>query len=125
MKPDIVNRRDIEKIVHLFYEKVKVDDLIGFFFSDVVQVNWEQHLPIMCAFWENVLFYTGDYEGDPLTTHRGLYNKFKTTPEHFQRWLFLFFQSVDELYEGSNAQKMKDHATGISGVMQDKIKGSD
>ncbi len=123
MKTDLTGPANIEKVVALFYEKVKADDVIGFFFSDVIPVDWSRHLPLMCAFWENVLFYTGDYEGDPLTTHRNLYRLQPTTPEHFERWLQLFAQSVDELYAGVNAAKMKSHARGIAVVMQEKVSG--
>lgn len=121
MKKDIINRKDIEKIVDLFYTKVKKDDMLGHFFSEVIAINWEKHLPIMCAFWENVLFYTGDYEGDPLTTHRKIYQKHPTQPEHFERWLSLFEQSIDELFEGGNATKMKSHAKGIAAIMQKRV----
>ena len=32
MKKDILNRKDIEKLVNLFYEKVKQDKIITIFF---------------------------------------------------------------------------------------------
>lgn len=121
MKIDISGRSDIEKIVTLFYDKVKDDELLGFFFSEVFEIDWDKHLPLMCSFWESVLFYTGDYEGDPLTTHRNVSRKHPTSAAHFERWLVLFDQSVDELYKGANATKMKNHARGIAAVMQKKV----
>lgn len=123
MKPDILTRNDIEELVHVFYERVKTDDTIGFFFTEVVPVNWEEHSLQMCAFWENILFFTGDYEGDPLTTHRSISQKHPTTAVHFKRWMDIFTQTVDELFEGENATKMKSHAKGIAAVMQEKIEG--
>lgn len=121
MKRDIKDRDDINEVVNLFYEKVKTDDIIGFFFSEVVVVNWEKHLPKMCDFWENVLFYTGNYEGDPLMTHRNIHQKHSTSPHHFERWMQLFVESVDELYKGVNAEKMKTHAKGIAEVMMERL----
>lgn len=121
MKTDVLSRDDIEKIVGSFYDKVKSDEVIGFFFSRVVEIDWNRHLPLMCAFWENILFYTGEYEGDPLAAHLNISRKYPTSSEHFERWLQLFAQSVDELYQGENAEKMKRHARGISTVMQGKI----
>ena len=41
MKTDIRNRKDIEKLVNAFYEKVKTDEVIGYLFTDVAKVNWE------------------------------------------------------------------------------------
>ena len=66
MKNDITNRGDIEMLVNAFYDKVKTDDKIGLFFTDVIHVNWEQHLPRMYDFWDNVLFQTGSYIGNPM-----------------------------------------------------------
>jgi len=33
MKTDIRNRKDIEKLVNTFYDKVKVDAIIGYFLT--------------------------------------------------------------------------------------------
>ena len=50
MKPDVLSRSDIERIIQQFYDKIKVDEEIGFFFTEVVKINWERHIPNMCAF---------------------------------------------------------------------------
>ena len=52
MKTDIQSRADIELLINTFYDKVKNDDVIGYIFNNVVNVNWEHHLPIMYNFWE-------------------------------------------------------------------------
>ncbi|GAB3428741.1 group III truncated hemoglobin [Niabella aquatica] len=121
MKPDVSNREDIEMVVRSFYEKVKEDAAIGFFFTEVIPVDWKKHIPLMCAFWENVLFFSGNYEGNPITTHRGINQRFATKPEHFQKWLDLFNTSVDDLFAGVNADKMKQHAGSIASVMMQKM----
>lgn len=121
MKRDIANRNDIEEIVSLFYERMKKDEKINFFFTEVVVTDWEKHREQMCAFWENVLFYTGEYEGNPLVTHRNINEKHPTSAKHFKRWFHHFNQTVDELFEGKNTQRMKDHARKIASIMQQKI----
>ncbi len=121
IKQDIEHREDIERIVSLFYEKVRADEVIGFFFSDAMIVNWDKHLHQMCAFWENILFFTGDYEGNPLVTHRKLHEKHPTNPAHFKRWQSLFEEVIDAHYTGVYATKMKDHARSIATIMQSKI----
>lgn len=121
MKPDLTNNSDIEKVVRVFYEKVKNDKLIGHFFTGVINVNWDKHFEMMCSFWENVLFYTGDYEGDPLNVHRALHTKEATTNIHFEQWMKLFEETVNEFFEGANAEKMKTHAKSIATVMLSKI----
>src|SRR5690606_17043037 len=121
MKPDISSKEDIKKIMEVFYEKVLEDETIGFFFSQVVAINWEKHLPQMCAFWENVLFFTGEYEGNPIVTHRQIHQKHATQPAHFERWMQLFDQTVDAFFAGTNAEKMKQHSKAIATVMMQKL----
>ena len=121
MKKDISNKKDVEILVNSFYEKVKVDDQIGHFFTKVVHINWEKHLPVMYRFWENALFFTGVYEGKPLEIHEHLNQLSPMLVEHFKRWNELFTQTVDELFEGEKATLAKDRSISISTVMQMKI----
>lgn len=121
MKNDIKNRKDIELVVNSFYEKVKVDPVIGYFFKDVVKVDWDKHLPRMYDFWENVIFNTGNYEGNPMAQHQNLHQKSAMSKAHFDHWLALFTGTVDQLFEGEKAQQIKQRATSIATVMQLKI----
>lgn len=121
-KKDIADRSDIEKMVNLFYEKVKLDDLIGYIFNDIVKVDWNKHLPVMYDFWEGVIFFTGSYTGNPMITHRKLNLVVSLTPEHFKRWLALFQQTIDENFAGEKAELTRQRAISIATVMQLKLK---
>jgi hemoglobin len=121
MKKDIKNREDIMIIVDAFYDKVKTDNKIGYLFTDVAQVNWELHLPIMYDFWENILFYTGNFNGNPMLKHKELNQKSKMSQEHFQRWNLVFNQTVDDLYEGEKANEIKHRAVNISETLMHKV----
>lgn len=124
MKRDVCDRGDIEKIVSLFYKRVRSDKDIAFFFSHLASMDWERHLSLMSSFWENVLFYTGNYEGDPLITHKRIQQRTPTQPIHFETWLRLFFAAVDQVFEGDNAEKMKNHARAIAQVLQIRMKNN-
>lgn len=50
MKNDIKTRADIELLVDNFYIKVKSDKLIGHFLTEIVMINWKEHLSLMCDF---------------------------------------------------------------------------
>ena len=50
MKKDILNRSDIEKVVKLFYQKVREDNIIGPFFNEVIKINWVKHEKILTDF---------------------------------------------------------------------------
>lgn len=121
MKKDITGRADIEVAIRSFYDKVVADDTIGFIFNDVAKVNWEKHLPVMYDFWENVLFFTGKYNGDPMNVHKHLNNVTELNTNHFARWTRLFNQTIDELFEGENAERAKQRALSIATVMQLKL----
>jgi len=121
MKKDIESRSDIELLVKSFYEKVKTDPVIGSIFTDIARVDWEKHLPVMFDFWENTIFYTGSYSGNPMKSHQNLNKLFPLTKEHFSRWNQLFASTVDELFEGDKAVLAKQRAISISTVMQLKL----
>lgn len=121
MKKDIVSGKDIELLVNEFYNKVKTDETIGFIFTDIAHVNWEKHLPVMYDFFENMLFYTGTYTGNPMEIHKHLNGVFPLTEAHFRQWVNLFSNTVDELFEGTTANLAKQRVKSISTVMQIKI----
>ncbi len=118
---DISNRSDIETIVNTFYSKVRADDVLGFIFNDIAHVNWEKHLPVMCNFWEFTTLGTGNYAGNAMTPHFALNEKIKLTGAHFERWLKLFFETIDTLYSGKNAETMKKRAGNIASLMEHKL----
>ncbi|MBS1636730.1 MAG: group III truncated hemoglobin [Bacteroidetes bacterium] len=121
MKPDITTREDIARIVDAFYEKVKADALLGHIFTDIVKVDWSHHLPKMYGFWENVLFQTGSYRGQPFLPHLDINAKETLTPDHFGRWLKLFHATIDELYEGTKARELKFKSQNIKEVWNYKM----
>ncbi len=121
MKKDIENRADIEVLIDNFYSAVRADDVIGFIFNDIVKMNWEKHLPLMCDFWENALFYTGTYSGNPMTLHKHLHHIRPLDNKHFDQWVLLFKQCVDELFEGEKATLAKQRATSIASIMESNI----
>ncbi len=121
MKKDIETKADIKILIDSFYEKVKKDSTIAPIFTDIAKINWEKHLPVMYSFWENTLFYTGAYEGNPMELHKHLHGITPLTTEHFKLWVKLFSSTVDELFKGKNASLAKQRAYSIATVMQVKI----
>ena len=121
MKKDIENREDIRLLVDAFYQRVKEDDTIGFIFTDVVRMNWEKHLPVMYDFWDNALFYTGTYSGNPMNLHRHLHHIRPLDSKHFKRWVDLFVETIDEYFEGEKADLARQRARSIATVMEEQI----
>jgi len=121
MKKDIQSIADIRVLIDHFYVRVVPDPMIGSIFTDTFKVNWEKHLPIMYSFWENTLFYTGNYTGNPMMIHRRIHELVQLTPEKFDRWVTLFCSTVDELFEGEKAELAKQRAESIATIMKIKI----
>lgn len=125
MKKDIQNKEDIKLMVDQFYEAIQKDTLLGPIFNDVSKVDWKSHLPKMYLFWENAVFYTGGYNGNPLKVHQHIHDLFPLTSEHFYKWNEIFINTVNELFEGKNAELAKTRALHISMVLQEKLAGVD
>ena len=121
MKKDIENRTDIELLVNTFYTKVIADNKLGYIFNDAALVNWSTHFVIMYDFWENVILFTGSYEGNPVNLHKHLHHIQPLDKTHFNRWNKLFLDTVNELFEGSKADLAKERALSISGIISKKI----
>lgn len=121
MKKDIENMDDIKLLVNSFYEKIKQDDVLGHIFNDLMNVNWDKHLPKMYDFWDNIVFQTGNYKGRPFPPHMDVNEKETLTYKHFNRWLELFFVTVDELFEGVKANEIKFKASNIKEVWEHKM----
>ena len=121
MKYDIVCRTDIELLVNVFYEKVIADKQLNFIFEEMAKVNWATHLPAMYNFWENIILYTGSYEGNPLNLHKHLHHITPLEEAHFNTWNRLYISTVDELFEGPNATLAKLRAISISDIIKKNI----
>lgn len=121
MKKDIETKNDIELLVNSFYDKVKTNEILGYIFNDITQVNWEMHLPRMYAFWASMLLNENSFTGNPMIKHIDLSKQTNLGKKEFSEWLLLFNETVDELFEGEIANEAKIRAAHISKLMLYKI----
>ena len=118
---DIQSRADIEKLIVSFYEKVKLDNTIGFIFNEVVAMDWPHHIPVIVDFWETILLDNPVYKKNAMEVHYDLNKTVALKKEHFTSWLYLFTSTVDKLYEGKIATLAKTRAKSIADVMLFKM----
>ena len=126
MKKDIENRSDIDLLMERFYARAIKDEKIGYIFTDVAKLDLEHHLPVIADFWETLLFRTGDYARhgrNPLMVHGELNEKEPLKLEHFQRWLEIFTETVDQLFAGDTADFIKTRASAIANRMLEFVSG--
>ena len=122
LKGDITNRKDVNRLVKFFYQKVRKHAILGPFFNNII-ADWDAHFELLTDFWETQLFLKRKYHGNPVTAHQEV--DFKTnhsvTSEHFGLWLNLWFETIDELFEGDTAWVAKNRAQKMSTMLFLKI----
>ena len=91
---------DIKEMVDAFYDRIRQDSLVGPVFDTVVKVDWQKHLPRMYAFWTTVALHQAGYKGNPIEKHQDVARRVALEEAHFDRWLTLFEETVDERFEG-------------------------
>ena len=114
---DIISMDDIKKLVDTFYEKVRKDELIGPIFNERIQDRWPQHLEKMYTFWQTVLLGEHTYFGSPFPPHANL----PVSHNHFEKWMELFTQTLDELFSGEKAKDAKWRAGKMAEMFESKI----
>lgn len=117
IKADIQTLDDIKLLVDQFYGKVRHNELIGPIFNGVIKDQWHEHLDKMYRFWESLLLGNNTYNGRPFPPHAEL----PVNTEHFEQWKALFFETVDENFQGEVADMAKWRATKIAEVFLAKI----
>lgn len=116
MKQDIRSIDDIKLLVNTFYQQVQKDALLGPIFNAKIK-DWDKHLNIMYTFWETVLLDGYTYKGTPFNKHIDL----PVNKAHFDQWVALFSQTIDELFEGPAAENAKQRASQFAVIFWSKL----
>jgi hemoglobin len=120
---DLATRTDVEQLVIAFYRAAFVDPLIGPVFTEVAKLDLNHHLPIICDFWETVLFNAGLYRRNALQIHLVLHARHPLGVEHFERWLTLWSTALDARFTGPVTERAKLQATRIAGSILRRTQG--
>ncbi|MDZ4709583.1 MAG: group III truncated hemoglobin [Saprospiraceae bacterium] len=118
---DIQTREDIIVLVDQFYNKVRANPVIGPIFTEVAQLDFSAHLPIMYSFWGSQLLGEQSYTGNPMIPHLKLGKLTPMGEVQFGEWLRLFNETVDEFFTGTKAEEAKSRAGNIARLMLYKI----
>ena len=111
---DICTRDDIDKLMHLFYNRLLVNPVAGPVFD---HIDMEAHMPKVIDFWEGIAFGGGQYRGVPFDPHVPL----ELTSGHFVIWFETFCGCLDELFEGAVVAKLKERARSIAFLFCHKL----
>jgi hemoglobin len=116
-RQQILTLDDVKKLVDGFYAKVQLDNLLGPVFHDRIEDRWPQHLEKMYTFWQTTLLGQHTYSGRPFPPHATL----PVVHQHFERWVKLFTETIDELFTGEKADEAKWRAGKIAEMFEAKV----
>jgi len=114
---DITNLEDIQLMVNTFYSNVRKDELIGSIFNKKIGDRWTEHLEKMYRFWQTILLEEHTYSGSPFPPHKQL----PVEKKHFARWMEIFTETVDNLFEGPLAEEAKLRGRSMAEIFNHKI----
>lgn len=120
LRKEIENRKDVDFLVHRFYQQIRANESLGPIFNQVVE-DWDHHLIHLSDFWEMILLQSGPGRGkfNPVRVHRDVDSAidYQIDQEHFGIWLALWFQTVDRYFVGDQAAYAKDHARRMAHML--------
>jgi hemoglobin len=110
-KIDHVSEDGIRRLVDAFYARVRQDAELAPIFARAIPGDWGPHLDKMYAFWSSVMLTTGRYKGNPLAKHFAIPGM---QPALFERWLALFNETADELFDDDISAEFRAKAARIA-----------
>jgi len=117
MKTQIESITEVKKLVDIFYEKVRQDQVLSPIFNEIIKDQWPEHLAKMYRFWQTILLKELTYKGAPFIPHL----KLNLEAKHFKRWLKLFNETIDENFVGDVAEEARWRAAKMAKMFEMKI----
>jgi hemoglobin len=110
-----IDEAALKHLVDTFYDRVRGDRLIGPVFNDAI-ADWPEHLDKLHAFWSSVMLTSGRYKGQPLPAH--VRHGARIDGAAFERWLALWKQVSEELFDPAIAARFQEKAARIAESLQ-------
>ena len=112
-----ITKNNLRKMVISFYTVVLKDELVAPFFIEKLGPNltsktWGEHLDLLTDFWASIYLNDFNYQGNPFVPHMELEGLETQT---FHRWLKLFFETLDTIYEPYISDMIKNRSNLIAG----------
>ena len=117
MLEETITKPILRKLVISFYTQVLKDEIVGPIFIDKLGDDlsgpiWSPHLALITNFWASISMGDQDYKGSPFAPHIQLNGLSRAA---FERWLKLFYETLDEIFIPAIADKFKERSTIIAG----------
>lgn len=117
MKHDIQTLDDVKLMVNTFYERIRLNEILGPIFNKRIEDRWPQHLEKMYKFWQTILLSEKTYNGAPFPPHATL----PIEEKHFIIWVNVFAKTVDDLFVGEVAEEAKKRGSLMAAIFNSKL----
>ena len=116
MQDQTITRKNIRSMMDRFYSQILKDELVADFFIDklgdeMISDEWQRHLDLLTDFWMSTLLGDSAYKGQPVKPHLHMEGLQRAT---FERWIELFFETVDKYYTKETADIFKVRSQSIA-----------
>jgi hemoglobin len=101
MMSDIKDVESVRTLLDKFYARAGKDDLLKPIVASLRDSGFRSES--LCKYWQDAIL--GD--ATPERTDPPKHFQLMSSPQYFTRWLTLFFQTIDSLFFGPNAEKAK------------------
>ena len=114
MKTDIETPEHVNALVETFYDRVRKNAALGPLLAERIHDQWDDYTESITAWWQNVLFAGAapDYDAFILTDDVPLEH------DEFRLWLTLFRKTVNDMFEGKNANQAMGHAEHLAAAFE-------
>lgn len=122
---DIDSPEEIFEMVTRQYADIVQDDMLGPHFAPRSghQADWRALIGSITDYWNHALLYAPGYEIDAIERHRPAHERSSFTPELFDRWLQIFYDTIDGGWSGPNAEIAKKRGSGMAWAMANRLLG--
>ena len=86
----------IDGFIDCFYARVFKDPLLAPVFLTQAGIDPAVHIPHIKAYWRKMLLGDSAYSRHMMQKHRNLHRAGPLAQQHYDRWLLLFEQALDE-----------------------------
>ena len=104
-----LSRDDVVRLVDAFYDRVRVDPVLGPVFNPAVH-DWDAHKATLVQFWSSIMLGTREYRGNPMAAHL----PHPIVDGHFGRWLALWRDTAHRVLQAEQAEAFYQRAQRIA-----------
>ena len=106
-----LDQDDIRRLVDEFYARIRADPELAPVFERAIPGDWAPHPATMRDFWSSAMLMSGRYKRNPVAKHLRLQGM---EPRLLGRWLKLFNETCEELFDDSVSASFRAKAGRIA-----------